>query len=57
MLSFSYPLAIQLIESGKLDLKPLITHRFPIEKAMDGFNLLRNPGGQNVVKVLIQYDE
>ena len=53
----SYPLAIKLIATGKIDVKPLITQRYQIENALDGFNLLRNPGSQNVVKVLIQYDD
>jgi len=49
-----YPLAIQLIASGKLDLKPLVTHKFKVEEAIEAFNLLKS-GVEGVVKVLIQY--
>ncbi|KAI2809471.1 hypothetical protein BLOT_000620 [Blomia tropicalis] len=52
-----YPLAIRLIATGKIDVKPLITQRYPIKKALEGFQILRNPGDQSVVKVLIQYDD
>ena len=33
----SFPLAIYLVSTGKLDVKPLITHRYPIEDALDAF--------------------
>lgn len=49
-----YPLAIQLVSSGKIDLKPLVTHKFKIEEAIEAFNLLKS-GVEGVVKVLIQY--
>lgn len=52
----SYPLAIELIATGKINIKPLITQRYNIKDALEGFKLLRNPGDQSVVKVLIQYD-
>lgn len=53
-------MAIELIESGKINVKPLITQCFPIEQALDAFNLLGTPSDdehQNVVKVLIQYND
>jgi L-iditol 2-dehydrogenase len=31
----SWPVAIRLLQHGVLDLKPLVTHRFPLEKAVD----------------------
>lgn len=52
----SYPLAIRLIESGKINVKPLITQRFPVEKSIEGFQILRN-GTEGVVKVLLQYED
>jgi len=53
----SYPLAIKLIASGKINVGQVITQRFSIDQALDGFNLLRkSPGNKPVVKVLIQYD-
>ncbi|KAH9417243.1 hypothetical protein DERP_007240 [Dermatophagoides pteronyssinus] len=54
-----YPLAIELIESGKINVKPLITQCFPIEQALDAFNLLGAPSDdehQNVVKILYYFD-
>ena len=53
---YSYPLAINLIATGKIDVKPLITQRYKIDQALEGFKLLRQPGDLQVVKVLIQYD-
>ena len=53
---FSYPLAIDLLATGKINVKPLITQRFNIKDALEAFKLLRDPGAQSVVKVLIQYD-
>lgn len=50
-----YPLAISLMESGKINLGPLITQRFPIEQALEAFQLLAR-GEEGVLKVLIQYD-
>ncbi|OTF77432.1 sorbitol dehydrogenase-like protein [Euroglyphus maynei] len=53
-----YPLAIELLESGKINVKPLITQRFAIEQALEAFRLLASPpdNDQSVVKVLIQYN-
>lgn len=31
----SWPSAIRLLSSGYLDLKPLVTHRYALEEAMD----------------------
>ncbi|XP_075584990.1 sorbitol dehydrogenase isoform X2 [Dermatophagoides farinae] len=53
-----YSLAIELIDSGKINVKPLITQRFPIEQALEAFHLLGSAGNdQSVVKVLIQYND
>jgi len=35
----SFPLAIYLVSSGKLDVKPLITHRFKIEESLQAFEI------------------
>ena len=37
---FNYPAAIELAGSGKVDLRSLITHSFPLEQAQDAFELV-----------------
>ena len=49
-----YPLAIELIANGKVDVKPLVTHRFHIDKAMEAFDLLKK-APKGVVKVIIHH--
>ena len=48
----TYPRAIKLVTSEKIDLTDIISHRFPLEQASDAFvmNLAYNDG---VVKVII----
>jgi len=48
-----YPKALRLIEGGHIDLKPLVTHRFPLEKAVDAFHVAADPS-QGAIKVQIQ---
>lgn len=42
-----------LIESGRVDLRPLATHEFPLEQAMDAYELFENHKDQ-CLKVLIK---
>lgn len=51
-LAGSYPAAVDLIASGKVDVKPLITNRFPFEQAEEAFELVK-AGRQDVFKVMI----
>ena len=46
-----YPISLELIASGKVDVKPLITHRFPLEKAVDAFEMAKSGQG---IKVMIK---
>ena len=47
-----YPRTIALVESGRVDLKSMITHRFPLSQAADAFRL--NAAYEDeVVKVMI----
>ena len=47
----TYPRAIRLVESGLVDVRSLVTHRFPLEKTADAFALaLRRDG----LKVMIE---
>lgn len=51
-----YELAVKLAGAGKIDLKPLITHRFPFEQAPDAFDINRagkSPDGKAVIKAII----
>lgn len=46
---------VRLIKAGRLDMRPLITHEFGIEKANEGYDqLMKDPGG--CLGVLIEYD-
>jgi L-iditol 2-dehydrogenase len=50
-----YPKAIRLVAGGLIDLKPLVTHRFPLEKAVEAFHVAADPT-QGAIKVQIQDD-
>ncbi|MFN8463666.1 MAG: hypothetical protein U0X93_18075 [Anaerolineales bacterium] len=36
----NFQAVVDLMESGKLKVKPLITHRFPIEKATQAYEVI-----------------
>jgi 2-desacetyl-2-hydroxyethyl bacteriochlorophyllide A dehydrogenase len=47
----NFPACIELLRSGKVSVKPMITHRFPLDEAAEAFRTqLEDPGA---VKVLI----
>ncbi|KAL4819735.1 chaperonin 10-like protein [Aspergillus spinulosporus] len=48
-----YPVAVDLIASGKIDVKKLITNRFRFEQAEEAFELVKQ-GKESVIKVIIQ---
>ncbi len=51
-----YPLAIALVSQGKIDLKPLVTHRFSFDQAVEAFQVTRNgksADGKAVIKAVI----
>jgi len=51
-----YQTAIKLAADGKVDLKPLVTHRFPFTEAVEAFNATKNgkgPDDKGVIKVII----
>ncbi|KIJ70059.1 hypothetical protein HYDPIDRAFT_142987 [Hydnomerulius pinastri MD-312] len=51
-----YPLAIALAASGKVDLKPLVSHRFPFNDARLAFETTRkgkSEDGKGVIKAII----
>ncbi|GJJ13430.1 hypothetical protein Clacol_007684 [Clathrus columnatus] len=51
-----YPLAIELAAQGKVDLKPLVTHRFKFDEAVTAFEVTRSgksEDGKGVIKAII----
>lgn len=48
-----YPIALDMIASGKIDVKPLITHRFKLEETARAFETAKTGSG-NAIKVIIQ---
>jgi D-xylulose reductase len=48
-----YRAAVDIVASGKVDPKVLITHRYPFEKAEEAFETVRK-GGEDVLKVVIE---
>lgn len=46
---------LRLIADGKLDVKSLITHRFPIEESTSGYDLISGKTGEPFLGVVIQY--
>lgn len=51
-----YPLAIALVSQGKIDVKPLVTHRFTFEEAPAAFKATRagrGEDGKGVIKAMI----
>jgi polar amino acid transport system substrate-binding protein len=50
MLSF-----LELVESGQVQLDPLITHRFPIEEAVKAYDLLQGEGREPYLGIVLQY--
>jgi predicted dehydrogenase len=48
---------LQLLSQGKLDVKSLVTHRFPIERAQAAYDLITGRVGHAFLGVLITYPE
>jgi len=48
-----YPTAISMVASGLVDVKPLITHRFKLEEAVQAFETAKTGAG-GAIKVLIK---
>lgn len=52
----TYPTALSMIASGLVDVKPLITHRFPLKESVEAFNTAETCK-DNAIKVMIHCDE
>jgi predicted dehydrogenase len=46
---------VDLLASGKLDVRPLISHRFPIERAPEAYDLITGKSQQPFLGVLLTY--
>jgi L-iditol 2-dehydrogenase len=47
----TYPRAIQLVENGRIDVRSLVTHRFPLDRAQEAFAAAAKREG---IKVIIE---
>jgi len=48
---------LRLISIGRVDVKPMITHTFKIEDALEAYKLiLENPDKEDFTAVLLEYD-
>jgi predicted dehydrogenase/threonine dehydrogenase-like Zn-dependent dehydrogenase len=48
---------LQLLSEGRLDLKRLITHRFPIERAQGAYELVTGKSGEPSLGIMIIYSD
>lgn len=47
---------IDLLATGRIDVKPLITHRFPIDEAPQAYQLISGKSQENYLAVMLEYD-
>lgn len=48
---------LQLLADGKIDIKPLITHRFDIQEAVDAYTLITGKKNEPYLGVVLSYPE
>lgn len=51
-----YPAALDFVSSGAVNVKPLITHHFPLHEAVEAFETAKSPSS-NAMKVMIHCDQ
>ena len=49
---FSYPVALELVASGKVNVKPLVTHHYTLEESQKAFDAC-GAGNNGAIKVMI----
>lgn len=47
-------IAIEVMKTGKIDLSPMITHRFPLDKYQDAFTTVVNKSRKSCMKVVFE---
>jgi L-iditol 2-dehydrogenase len=45
----TYPRAIKLVESGQVDVSSVVSHRFPLDQALEAFELAKQRAGLKIV--------
>ncbi len=48
-MKFTYPRAIQLVESGKVDVRSMVSNHFPLEKAQEAFTVAQRREGLKII--------
>ena len=56
LLICSYPLALDMIASGRIDVKPLITHRFSLKESLAAFEAAKSGAG-GAIKIMIDCEK
>lgn len=49
----SYPTALSMVASGRINVKPLVTHRFKLEETLKAFETAK-AGADHAIKVMIK---
>jgi threonine dehydrogenase-like Zn-dependent dehydrogenase len=49
-----FPIAVDMIAQGRLDVTPLVTHRFPFRKAQEAFDTFAERR-EGAIKVLLEF--
>ncbi len=52
----SYPIALEMVASGRVNVMPLITHRYKLEESIAAFETARTGAG-GAIKVMISCSE
>ena len=52
----SYPKALDMVASGKVNVKPLVTHSYKLEETLDAFQRAKTGEG-GAIKVVIRAGE
>lgn len=47
---------LDLVAAGKLDIRGLISHRFPVERAEDAYNLISGKTSEPYLGIVLEYD-